>query len=96
MLVRWIKKLGQFHYEIHHQAGYKIPPADQPSRVPAVKDPPQVEKKFQLLVEQPTQNSCSDVFCKPKRKTSNASAEVARYKRSVSVGGTQEATCKEK
>ena len=56
--MRWIKKLGQ----IHRQAERKIHHADCLSSVPAVDDPSQVEEKIQVLVEEPTQNSCSDGF----------------------------------
>ena len=45
MLARWIKKLGQFNFEIHHQAGKNIPHADCLSRVPVVEDPSLVEEK---------------------------------------------------
>ena len=62
MLARWIEKLGQFKFEIPHQAGKNIPHADCLSRVPVVEDPSLVEEKTQILIEQPTENSWSDVF----------------------------------
>ena len=34
LLARWIEKLGQFDFEIKHEAGKKIPHADCLSRVP--------------------------------------------------------------
>ena len=62
MLASWIEKLGQFNFEIHRQAGKNIPHADCLSRVPVVEDPSLVEEKTQILIEQPTENSWSDVF----------------------------------
>ena len=38
LLARWIKKLGQFDFEIKHEAGKKIPHADCLSRVPQTED----------------------------------------------------------
>ena len=43
-------------------AGKNIPHADCLSRVPVVEDPSLVEEKTQILIEQPTENSWSDVF----------------------------------
>ena len=50
-----------------------------------------VLKKTLGIVKQSTQNSWSSVFGKPERKASKTSAELARNKISVSVGGTKEA-----
>ena len=38
ILARWIEKLGQFDFEIKHEAGKKIPHADCLSRVPQTED----------------------------------------------------------
>ena len=38
LLARWIEKLGQFDFEIKHEAGKKIPNADCLSRVPQTED----------------------------------------------------------
>ena len=38
LLARWIEKLGQFDFEIKHEAGQKIPHADCLSRVPQTED----------------------------------------------------------
>ena len=38
LLARWIDKLGQFDFEIKHEAGKKIPHADCLSRVPQTED----------------------------------------------------------
>ena len=62
MLARWIEKLGQFNFEIHHQAGKNITHAGCLSRVPAVEDPSLGEEKTQILIEQTTENSWVDVF----------------------------------
>ena len=62
MLARWIEKLGQINFEIDHQAWKKITHADCLSRVPAVEYPSLGEEKTQILNEQPTKNSWSDVF----------------------------------
>ena len=62
MLARCIEKLGQFNFEIHYQAGKNIHHADCLSRVPAVEDPSLEEEKTQILIKQPKENSCSDVF----------------------------------
>ena len=62
MLARWIEKRGQFNFEIYHQTGKNIPHADCLSRVLAVEDSSLVEEKTQILIEQPTENSWSDVF----------------------------------
>ena len=34
MIFRWLEKLGQFHFEIKHDAGKKVLHADCSSRVP--------------------------------------------------------------
>ena len=48
LLVRWLKKLVQFNFEIKHKAGKKIPHADCLSKVPQpeeeVKDCNQVKQ----------------------------------------------------
>ena len=62
MLARWVEKLGKFNFENHHQAGKNILHADCLSRVPAVEDTSLVEEKIQILIEQPTDNSWSDVL----------------------------------
>ena len=38
LLTRWIEKLGQFDFEIKHEAGNRIPHADCLSRVPQTED----------------------------------------------------------
>ena len=62
MLARWTEKLGTFNFEVLHQAGKNRPHADCLSRVPVVEDASVVEEKTQILIEQSTENSCSDVF----------------------------------
>ena len=37
-MARWIEKLGQFDFEIKHEAGKKIPHADCLSRVPQTEE----------------------------------------------------------
>ena len=46
LLARWIEKLGQFDFEIKHEAGKKIPHADCLSRVPQTED--QVKDRNQV------------------------------------------------
>ena len=51
MIARWLKKIGQFHFEIKHEARKKTPQADCSSKVPTTTEEVvnQIQKTSNIL-----------------------------------------------